>query len=171
LILLLQLPAAGLFLQTQSLAFGADAKKFQLVADGLEFVFVGNALLNFRRKTFVNLDHFRAFCADQVMVMAVVALADQLEPRRPVAEIIPLDHVHLLEQVHGPINRRQITKTPGQRGKNLPAGERMRMRAQNVENGLARAGDFARLPAQAAGERGQFLPLARMGMLVRFHHA
>jgi hypothetical protein len=28
-----------------------------------------------------------------------------------------------------------------------------------------------RLPAQAAGERGQFLSLVRVGMLVRFRHA
>ncbi len=159
------------FRTANSLAFRADAEKFQFVADGLELVFGGNALFNFRRKAFVNLDNSRTFRANQMMVMAVVALANQFKPRRTVAEIKPLDHVHCFEQVHDPINRRQITKALGQCGKNLPAGERMRMRAQNIEDGLARAGDFARLPAQAAGERGQFLSLVRAGVLVRFRHA
>jgi len=154
-----------------SLALRADAEELQFVADGLELVFGGDALLNFRGKAFVNLDDFRTFRANQMMVMTIVALADQFEPRRTVAEIKPLDHVHFFEQVHGPVNRRQITKILWQRGKNLPAGERMRMRAQNIENCLAWAGDFVRLPAQAAGERGQFLSLVRVGMLVRFRHA
>ncbi len=163
--------AAFSFMTANLLAFRADAEKFQFVTDGLEFVPGGNALLNFRRKSFVNLDNSRTFRANQMVVMAVVALANEFKPRRAIAEIKPPDHVHFFEQVHGPINRRQITKTFGQRGKNLPTGKRMRMRAQNFQNRLARAGDFVRLPAQAAGERGQFLPLVRVEMLVRFRHA
>ena len=153
------------------LALRADAEKFQFVTDSLELVSGGNAPLNFFRKAFVNLDDFRTFRANQMMVMAVVALADEFKPRRAVAEIKPFDHAHFFEQVHGPINCGQITQTPGQRGKNLPAGKRMRVRAQNFQDRPARAGDFARLPAQAAGERGQFLSLVRMGMFVRFRHA
>jgi hypothetical protein len=44
---------------------------------------------------------------------------------------------------------------------------RMRMLPQNLQNRLARAGDFARLPAQTAGQCGHFLPPHSMGM--RFH--
>ena len=163
--------AAFCFRTANSLALRADAEKFQFMTDGLEFVLDGNALLNFRRKAFVNLNDPRAFRANQMMVMAVVALAHQFKPRCAVAEIKPPDHIHFFEQVHGPVNGRQITKAPGQCGKYLPAGERMRMRAQNFENGLTRAGDFARLLTQATREHGQFLPFVRMGVLARFHHA
>jgi len=135
------------------LASRADAEEFQFVADGLEFIFGGNTPLDFRRKTFVYLNDPRAFCADQMMVMAIVALGDQFKSRRPVTEIEPLDHAHRLEQVHGPVNRRQITQTPRQSGENFPAGERMRVRAQEIEDGLARAGNFARLPPQTPGQR------------------
>ena len=136
------------------LALRANAEKFKFVGHAFKAVRGGNVRLNLAGKAFVNLDDSRTFRANQMMVMAVVALADQFKPRRAVAEIKPLDHVLFFKQVHGPINRCQITKTLGQRGKNLPAGERMRMRAQNFQDRLARAGDFARLPAQAAGERG-----------------
>jgi hypothetical protein len=162
--------AAFSFMTPALLAFRADAEKFQFVTDGLELVFGGNAPLNFRRKAFVNLDDFRTLRAYQMVVMAVVALTDQLEPRCAVAEIKPLDHAHFFEQVHGPVNRRQITQAPGQPGKNLTAGERMRVRAQNIQDRLARAGDFVRLSAQTTGERGQFLPLVRVGMFVRVRH-
>jgi hypothetical protein len=40
---------------------------------------------------------------------------------------------------------------------------------QNFQNCLARTGDFARLPAQTTRQRGQFLPLAGMGMGARLH--
>ncbi|MFZ1073736.1 MAG: hypothetical protein WAO21_09915 [Verrucomicrobiia bacterium] len=136
------------------LALRADAEKLKFVADGLEFVFGGNAPLNFFGKAFVNLDNFRAFRANQMMVMAVVALADQFKARRTVAEIKPLDHAHVFEHVHGPVNCRQITKTFWQGSKNLTAGERVRMRAQDIQDRLPGAGDFVRLSAQAAGQRG-----------------
>ena len=153
------------------LTLRADAEKFQLVADRLELVFGGDAPLNFGRKAFVNLDDSRTFRANQMMVMAVVVLANQFKPRCAVAEVKPFDHAHSFEQVHGPVNCREVTKTLGQRGKNLPAGERMRMRTQNFKNRLTWTGDFARLPVQAAGERGQFLSLVRTEMLMRLHHA
>ena len=45
------------------------------------------------------------------------------------------------------------------------------MAPQDFQDGRARAGDFARLAAQAAGQRGHFLPLVRMRVRVRFHCA
>ena len=163
--------AAFSFITACLLALRANAEKFKFVGHAFEAIRGGNARLNLAWKTFLDFDHSRTARANQMVVMAVVAFTNQFKPRRAVAEIKPLDHAHFFEQVHGPVNRRQITKSFGQRGKNLPAGERMRVRAQGFQDCLARAGDFARLPAQAARQRGQFLPLVRAVMLVRFLHA
>jgi hypothetical protein len=141
------------------LAFWTNSKKFQFVRYGFETVFGGDELLNFFRETFFNLDDVRTFCADQMMVMAVVTFTDQFKPRRAIAEIKSFHHAHFFEQVHGTINRRKVAFAFGHFGENFPVREWMRMRAQNFQNGRARAGDFVRLPAQTVFERGHFLPL------------
>lgn len=82
------------------LALRADSKKFKLMRHKLEFVFGGDALLDFFWKTFFNLHDFGTIRADQMMVMAVVVFTDKFKPRRAVAKIEPLDHAHLCEQVH-----------------------------------------------------------------------
>ena len=97
-----------------------------------------------------------------MMVMAVIAFADEFEPRRAVAKIKPLHHAHFFKQVHRAVNRRQIAPAFGHRGKNFPVRQRMRMVPQNFQNRRARAGDFARLAAQTVFQRGHFLPLARV---------
>ncbi len=76
-----------------------------------------------------------------MMVMSIIALADEFKPCGAVAEIKPLHHPHFLEQVHGAINRGQITTAPGQDGKDFPIGHRMWMPPQNLQNGLAWAGN------------------------------
>ena len=101
--------------------------------------------------------------------MAVVVFANEFESRGAVAEIKSLHHAHFFQQVHGTIDGRQVALALRHLGKNLPVRERMRMTPQNFKNGRARAGDFARLQAQPACQRGHFLPLARMRMGVRFH--
>jgi hypothetical protein len=140
----------------------ANTEKFQLVGDGFETVLSGDPFLNFLREAFFNLHDLRTFGADQVMVMAVVILADEFKPRRAVAEIKPLYHPHLLQQVHRTVNRGQITPASEHFGKNLPVRERMRVTPQNFQNGRARAGDFSRLAPQPTGQRGHLLPLVRM---------
>ena len=97
------------------MAVRADAEKFKLVRHGLEAVCRGDAFLDFGGKTFHDLHDFRAARADQMMVVAVVAFADEFKPRRAVAKIKPLHHPHFFEQVHGTINRRQVTFALGQR--------------------------------------------------------
>ena len=124
---------------------------------------------DFFGETIINLDDLRTFCANQMMVMAIVALANQFKPRRAVAEIKPLHHVHFLEKVHRTINRRQIAPARRHFGKNFTIRERMRMSAENFKNRRARAGELARLPAQPVFQRGHFLALARMRMCVRLH--
>jgi hypothetical protein len=151
------------------LAGRADSKKFQLVGHGFEAVLSGNTRLNFTEKTLVNLDDLRAPRANQMVVMAVVALADEFKPRRAVAKIKPFYHAHLLQQVHGAINGGQIAPAFGHGGQNLAVRQRMRMPPQNLQNGLARAGDFPGPSAQTAGQSRKVLPLARMGMGTSFH--
>lgn len=82
------------------LALRTDSEKFKLVRHGLEFVFGGDAFLDFFGKTFSNLHDFGTIRADQMMVVAVVIFTDKFKPRRAIAEIEPLDHAHLFEQVH-----------------------------------------------------------------------
>jgi hypothetical protein len=153
------------------LAIRTDSKKFQLVGHGFEPVLGGNPFLNFLREAFFNLHDFRTFRADQMMVMAVIILADKFEPRRAVAEIKPLHHSHFLQQVHRAVNRGQVTPASGHFGKNLPVCERMRMAPQNFQDGRARAGDFSRLTPQPSGQRGHLLPFVRMWVDAASHGA
>ena len=72
-----------------------------------------NAILEFARETLFELDHLRAPRANQVMVMSVVALSQQLETANAVPQIEPLYHPHAFQQMHRPINRRQIAVATG----------------------------------------------------------
>jgi hypothetical protein len=139
------------------LAGRTNAEKFKLVGYPFETVCRRNAFFNLVRETFLNLNHFRTTGANQMMVMAVLPFSHQFKPRRPVAKIKPLDHPHLFQQVHRPVNRRQIALSPGQSGQNIPARERMRVLPENLQDGRARASDLSRLLAQTARQRGQFL--------------
>jgi hypothetical protein len=105
-----------------------------------------------------------------MMMVAVVPLTHQFKSRRPVAEIKSLHHPHLLQQMHRPVNRRQITLAGGQGGENLLVRKRMRVVPENFQDGGARTGDFPRLLAQTAGQRGQFLPLMGVSVGVAFHY-
>jgi hypothetical protein len=151
------------------LALRAKAEEFKFVGHAFEAVRGGDARLNLAREAFLDFDHFRAARANQMMVMAVVAFADQFKPRRAVAEVKPLHHPHLFQQVHGAVNRRQIALAPGHGGKNFPVCERMGMSPENLQNCRARAGDLSRLLAQTARQRRHFLPLVGVGMGARFH--
>ena len=151
------------------LALRANAEKFKFVGHAFKAVRGGNVRLNLAGKAFLDFDHSRTARANQMMVMAVIAFADQFKPRRAVAEVKPFHHPHLLEQMHGTVNRRQIALSPGHGGKNVPVRERMRMLPENLQNCRARAGDLSRLLAQTARQRGHFLPLVGVGMCVRFH--
>ena len=151
------------------LALRANAEKFKFVGHAFETIRGGNARLNLARKTFLDFDHFRAAQANQMMVMAVIAFADQFKPRRAVAEVKPLHHPHLFEQMHGAVNRRQIALALGQGGEDFLVRERMRMLPQNFQNCRARAGDLSRLLAQTARQRRHFRPPVGVGMCGCFH--
>ena len=82
-----------------------------------------------------------------MMVMPVIAFANEFEPRRAIAKIKPLHHAHPLKQMHRAVNGRQITPVFCHAGENLAVRQRMIVPAQNFQDGLARAGDPARLSA------------------------
>jgi len=151
------------------LALRANAEKFKFVGHAFKAVRRGNARLNLAGEAFLDFDHSRTARANQMMVMAVIAFADQFKSRRAVAEVKPLHHPQLLEQMHGTVNRRQIALTPGQGGKNVPVRERMRMSPENLQNCRARAGDLSRLLAQTTRQHRHFLPLGGVGRCTRFH--
>lgn len=148
--------AAGFIPRTAlPLAARADAEEFQLVRHGFEAVCRGDAPFNFLRETFLDFHDVRALRANEVMMVAVVAFSDEFEARGAVAEIKPFHHAHFLEQVHRAINRRQIAFVLGQRVENLAIGQWMMMSPQDFQNRLARTGQFARISAQPACQRGQ----------------
>src|ERR1700722_17078798 len=91
------------------LSLRADSKKFQLVCHGFEFVFGGDALLNFFWKTFFNLDDFGTIRANEMMVMAVIVFTDEFKSCCAVAEIKPLHDAHFFEQMHRAVNCREVT--------------------------------------------------------------
>jgi len=150
------------------LAARAGAKEFKLVRHSGKIMGCSQAQFNLAQEAFLDFHDRRAARANQMMVMAVVTLADQFKPRRAVPEIEPPDNIHFFEQVQRAINCCQIALALGRDGENFLARQWMRMFAQNFQNRLAWTGDFARLTAQSSGQRGHFLPLRRMGMGVCF---
>lgn len=151
------------------LALRANAEKFKFVSHAFKTIRGGNARLNLAREAFLDFDHSRTARANQMMVMAVIAFADQFKSRRAVAKVKPLHHPHLLQQVHRTVNRRQIALPLGHGGKNILVCERMRVLSKNFQNCRAWAGDLSRLLAQTTRQHGHFLPLVGVGMCVRFH--
>ena len=92
-------PRKSLAASFLALAFWADAEKLQLVGNCFETVTNSDLPLQIRHEALLDFDDVRAAGADQVMVMAVVALAEQFEPRDSIAEVEALDHCHPFEQV------------------------------------------------------------------------
>ena len=125
------------------LALRTDPEKFQLVRDGLEAVLFRYFPLDLRRKTFLQFNGLRAFRANEMMVMAIVPLLHQFKPRRAIVKVKPFDHTHLLQQVHGAVDGREIALAGGHLGMYLFVGQRVRMLAENLQDGRTRAGDLA----------------------------
>src|SRR6185295_8310779 len=117
-----------------------------------------DAPFQFRWKTVLDFNHLGTFATDQVMMVSVVALLEQLEPRAAAVELEALDHSHAFEEMHGSINGGQIAVALGQFIVNLANGHGMRMPPQRCENRLPGAGHLARLSAQALGQFRQIPP-------------
>lgn len=74
------------------------------MGDGFEAAASGNPGFQLRAETVRDFNHLSALCADQVMVMAVVALGQQFEAGHAVPQVEALDKREALQQVHGAID-------------------------------------------------------------------
>ena len=85
------------------------------------------------------------------MMVAVVPFVEQLEASDAVPKIKSFDHAHALQQMHRAVNGGQVAIALGQRCENLFVRHRVRMAAQDLQDGLTWPGDFARFAPQALG--------------------
>ena len=83
------------------------------------------------------------------MVVSIIALAEQFESRNTVAKIESLYYAHVLKQMKRAIDRGQVALARGQCREDFFVRQGMRAAAENLENRLARAGEFARTAAQS----------------------
>src|SRR5258708_1626147 len=97
-----------------------------------------------------------------MMVVAVVAFGQKFETSAAFAEMASLYHPHFFQQVHGAIDRRQVAISLGQGAKNVADAQRMGFAVEDLQNGLAGAGDLAGLAAETVGEGGQLMGPVRM---------
>jgi len=122
------------------------------VGDAFETVFGGNFLFNPPRKTFFDFNYLRTPSADEMVMVTVIVLAHQFKAPGAIAEIEPLDHSHLFEQVHGAINRGQVALSMAfsHFGQDFAICEGVRMFSKDFQDVSAWTGDFAGLTAQTA---------------------
>ena len=111
----------------------------------------GDAFLQLGRKAFFELHDRGAVYADQMMMMAVFAFANQFEPGPALAEVEALHNAHLLQQMHGTIHRRQVTVFAADALPYFLDREWMRMVLEHSQNGFSLVGQLARLAAQSFG--------------------
>lgn len=135
-----------------ALALGADSEEFQLVRDVFEAVPTRQRGFEFRREAVFDFHHRRTLGADQMMVVPVVALDQEFEPRGSIPEVKPAHHAHFLEGVQISIHRGEVALETGKRGVDLAVGERVLMPAQDIEDGLSGRGDLAGVATQLVGE-------------------
>ena len=105
-----------------------------------------------------------------MVVMAIITLFHEFEPRGSITEIKPLHHPQLLQQLHRPVNRGEVAFTRRQFGEDFLVRQRMRVMPQHVQNGRARAGNLMRFPTQAASERRKLRLGFRMFMRAAVFH-
>jgi len=110
------------------------------MSDGLEAVLCANSFLQFLGKTFFQFHDVRTAGADKVVMMTVVALVEQLESGGASPEIESLDHFHLLQQMHGPIDGRQIAVV--QFLLNLPDAQGPGIAPKDFQDGLTLASNL-----------------------------
>src|SRR4051812_22013584 len=151
-----------------SLAIRTDSKKLQPMRNAFKPGCAGNALFNLRRKTIGHFNNFRAGTAHKVVVMIVV-VRNEFETRRAIAKIETMDHAHFFQQMHRPINGHEIAFTRRKRSQNLFAVNRVFLLAQDVEDRLARPGDFARFSPKLVSEGGEIVAALMVRMRALFH--
>lgn len=78
----------------------ADAKEVKAVGYASEAVSSRHSLLQFPREALANFDHLRTLGADEVMVVAVTALAYKFVSGDAVTEINPVRDIRFLKHPH-----------------------------------------------------------------------
>ena len=146
------------------LAFRAQPEELELVCDSAKPMATPDLLLQFVNQAFLKLHHPGAALANQVMVMAIVSFRQELKTSHAVAEFVTLNHAHALQEVQGTVNRGKITAIRQGR-MDIPHGQRVILLAEQIQNGLARAGQLAGAASKPAGqfrERKGFAAPGRM---------
>ena len=107
-----------------------------------------------------------------MMMMSVVTFREQLEARGTITEIKALHHAHRFEEVHRAINRGEVAISISKFFEDFTNRHGAVPSAKNVEDGLARAGDFVRLAAETRRQFGQGRVIRRaagMGVSLGLH--
>lgn len=108
----------------------------------------GQRTLQFRRETLLDFNDESAPGADEMVVMAVVPIGNQFKSCGSISKIEPADESHLLQRVKVPVNGCQVATFSSQRLVNLAVGQRMLMPPEDIQDGLPRQGDLARMLPQ-----------------------
>lgn len=116
----------------------------------------GDLILEFAGKTFVELDNLGAFSADQMVVMVIFSTTNHLKAGDAIPKIKPLHEPHVLEHVHGPVDRRKITPFP-QRLVDFFVGHGMGVCSEEIKNAFSGTGYFTGPLAQLIRQGGEFL--------------
>jgi len=123
-------------------------------------------LLQLGRKTLIHLDDHFAPGTDQMMVMTIIPFHDQFKSGRAIAKIKPTHQTHVLQGVQVSVHRRQIAALLAQGGMDFPVAHRVLMTAQDLQDGLPRTSDLARVPFEPGGQLGERLLHQAMRMSV-----
>jgi len=126
----------------------ANTKEFEPMSDGGEPVLLGQPLFQVAHGAPLNFNHSRATGAHQMVMMAVVAVRKEFEPSTAATQIIAFHYGKALEQMHRTIHRGQVAKAGGQGGEDFFDGHRVRVPAEDLQDGLPWLGEFAGLSFQ-----------------------
>ena len=126
------MPWRGFSEHPASVAFRTEPEKFELVRHRFEPVGGTDSLLDFCGETFSNLHHLGAPGANEMMMLPILPFTHEFDPRGTIAEMEPLDHARLLQQVHGAVDGGEVALARRQSVEDFPDGERMRMLAEHL---------------------------------------
>jgi hypothetical protein len=132
-----------------ALALRAKPEELELVRNPAKTVPPADKRLQIVHPAFLNLNDPAATGANQVVVMTVIAFAKQLKTGHPIPEFVPFNHTHAFHEFHRTVNRCEVAIAFGELLKNGSNRDGMRLRAQQIKDGLPRAGNSSRSPTQS----------------------
>jgi hypothetical protein len=87
-----------------------------------------------------------------MMMVAVIALAQELETGSPFAQVEAFHNAHALKQMKGAIDGRQVTVPRRKSVMDFFDGQWPPLLSQNAQNGLSRNGHLARFAPELFGQ-------------------